>query len=325
MRPFAQSALKQWRLLGSHHSVRFGPRERRFISSTPQRRAEPNPTSETPPSTSTEPKGKEKAQDVEPTKPPPNDATLPLLQRPLGLRDRPKAKSKSWEETKEKYIDQDKRMEERTHLAREAVRGHFTDLNNTRRHGGKTWIAPKVMIREDKALYFPDIFGTPLSGGEKVHTTDLLAGKVSVVTLLTTRMSEIQTAQFIEPTQTSFGDHPLYQHVQINLQDNLIKSFLVSIFASSIRKSVPQPLWPTYLISSQNMEYLREPLGLANRHVGYVYLVDPKLKIRWAACADPKAEEIAALRTCTSVLLGRSTKPSASTDGDVQESAPKSA
>ena len=29
------------------------------------------------------------------------------------------------------------------------MRGHFADLNATRRHGGKTWIAPKVMIRED--------------------------------------------------------------------------------------------------------------------------------------------------------------------------------
>ncbi|KAI0828640.1 ATP10 protein-domain-containing protein [Trametes gibbosa] len=318
---FFRYALQQHRLSGTSTAVRLCLRQRRLISSTPHRNAELSG----PKSTESKEKEKEKAPEADAPNPPSSETALPLLQRPLGLRDRPKAQAKSWEETKEKYIDQDKRMEERTHLAREAVRGHFTDLNNTRKHGGKTWIAPKVMIREDKALYFPDIFGTPLAGGEKVHTTDLLAGKVSVVTLLTTRMSEIQTAQFVEPTQTSFSDHPLYQHVQINLQDNLIKSFLVSIFASSIRKSVPQPLWPTYLISSQNMEYLREPLGLANRHVGYVYLVDPKLKIRWAACADPKAEEIAALRTCTSVLLDRSTKPSAPTEGYSQASAPKSA
>lgn len=36
--------------------------------------------------------------------------------------------------------------------AREAMRGHFSDLNRTRKHGGKTWIAPKVMIREDVSL-----------------------------------------------------------------------------------------------------------------------------------------------------------------------------
>lgn len=159
---------------------------------------------------------------------------------------------------------------------------------------------------------------------------------------------KLQTAQFVEPTHTSFSEHPLYQRVQINLQGNLVKSFLVSLFASGIRKTLPESLWPTYLISSQNIEYvtlhlfrvseahayfyryLREPLGIANRHVGYVYLVDPKLKIRWAGCADPKAEEIAALRTCTSVLLDRSNKAqlppanSAGTAEATQDSAPKS-
>lgn len=54
--------------------------------------------------------------------------------------------------------------------------------------------------------------------------------------------------------------------------------------------------------------YLRQPLGIANKHVGYVYLVDPKLKVRWAGCADPKSEEIAALKTCTTVLLDRISK-----------------
>ncbi|KAI0754405.1 ATP10 protein-domain-containing protein [Daedaleopsis nitida] len=249
------------------------------------------------------------------------DDALPLLQRPLGVRKQPKAKSKSWDDTKEKFIDQDKRLEERTHLAREATRGYFADLSATRRHGGKTWIAPKVMIREDRALYFPDIFGTPLAGNQqKVHTTDLLQGKVSVVALLTTRMSEIHTAQCIEPTLQAFESNSMFQLVQINLQDNLMKSFLVSFFASGIRKSVPETLWPTYMISSQNMEYLREPLGIANKHVGYIYLVDPNMKVRWAACADPKSEEVAALKTCTTVLLNRIAKARDTRQEDAPES-----
>ncbi|KAI0631215.1 ATP10 protein-domain-containing protein [Trametes polyzona] len=288
----------------------------RLVSSSPSRRAEPPSSPNTGAGAAAESQTKAKAPEASVGKSAKkDDAPLPLLQRPLGVHDRPQAKVPTKEEAREKYLDHDKRMEERTHLAREATRGYFADLSATRRHGGKTWIAPKVMIRQDKALYFPDIYGTPLVGKEKVHTTNLLAGKVSVVTLLTTRISEIQTAQFIEPTQASFADHPLYQRVQINLQDNLIKSFLVSLFASGIRKTIPESLWPTYLISSQNMEYLREPLGIANRHVGYVYLVDPTLKIRWAGCADPKAEEIAALRTCTSVLLDRSAKEQEASSG----------
>ncbi|KAI0355990.1 hypothetical protein OH77DRAFT_1478962 [Trametes cingulata] len=312
MRSLLRRSLRQCDTSCRWTNARHCQAQLRQFSSTLHRLAEspsaPDAPTTGPAGPSAEAKGKEKAQDTTTPKETPGNAPLPLLQRPLGVKSRPKAKAKSWDDTKEKFLDMDKRLEERHHLAREATRGHFADLSATRKHGGKTWIAPKVMIREDKALYFPDISGQPLAGNEKVHTTDLLAGKVSIVTLLTTRISEIQTAHFVEPTHTSFKEHPLYQRVQINVQDNLMKSFLVSLFASGIRRTVPEAEWPRYLISSQNLEYLREPLGIANRHVGYVYLVDPKLKIRWAACADPKVEEIAALKTCTSVLLDRSMK-----------------
>ena len=72
--------------------------------------------------------------------------------------------------------------------------------------------------------------------------------------------SQIQTAQFVEPTQQAFASPPLFQLVQINLQDNLLKSFLVSLFASGIRKTQPESLWPTYMISNQNMEYALYPI-----------------------------------------------------------------
>ena len=64
----------------------------------------------------------------------------------------------------------------------------------------------------------------------------------------------------MEPTQQAFASHPLFQLVQINLQDNLLKSFLVSLFASGIRKTQPESLWPTYMISNQNMEYALYPI-----------------------------------------------------------------
>ncbi len=53
------------------------------------------------------------------------------------------------------------------------------------------------------------------------------------------------------------------------------------------------------------MELLREPMGIENRHVGYVYLVDENVKIRWAGCSHASPEEIQALSVCTDVLLNR--------------------
>lgn len=53
------------------------------------------------------------------------------------------------------------------------------------------------------------------------------------------------------------------------------------------------------------MEYVREPMGMVNSKVGYVYLVDENLKIRWGGCADAMLEETQALLACTGVLLKR--------------------
>lgn len=53
------------------------------------------------------------------------------------------------------------------------------------------------------------------------------------------------------------------------------------------------------------MEYVRDQLGMTNSKVGYVYLIDENLKVRWGGCADAMAEETQALETCTGVLLKR--------------------
>ncbi|KAK7437920.1 Mitochondrial ATPase complex subunit atp10 [Stygiomarasmius scandens] len=232
---------------------------------------------------------------------------LSFLSRPLGVRERPSSKPKTRRETvKEMLTDEQAIGKERRFLVKEAVtRGYFHDLNATRHHGGKTWIAPKVLIREDKALYLPDIAGKALSDGEQKHTTSLCMGKISILSMLNSRISEFHSSGFTELTHARFSPNPLYQHIHINLQENLLKSMLVNLFLSSLRSSVPLELHPTYLVSSQNMEYERDALGMTNNRVGYVYLIDENLRIRWAGCADATLEEAQALEVCTGVLLKR--------------------
>ncbi|KAH8103006.1 ATP10 protein-domain-containing protein [Cristinia sonorae] len=233
------------------------------------------------------------------------DDELPFLSRPLGVKSVPSllGGKKKW---RERMMDQDVRMKERQQIVKEATKGYFTDLNATRHHGGKTWVAPRVLIREDKALYFPNLSGTDLKS-RKVYTTELLKNKVTVLAILSSRISEIQTKMFTDPTNEAHSSNPLYQYVRVNLQENLLKSMLVSLFTNSIRKGIPEDQWGNYLVSNENMDYIREDIGFANKHVAYIYLIDPNCKIRWAGCADPKPQEIEALNVCTRVLLNRHT------------------
>ncbi|KAH9478451.1 Mitochondrial ATPase complex subunit ATP10 [Psilocybe cubensis] len=237
--------------------------------------------------------------------PPRSDQPLPPLNRPLGVRQRPTTVPVSRMDRVKSLMDTEALMAQRRHLIKEVGKGYFHDLNMTRRHGGKTWIAPKVLIREDKALYLPNVSGSALNDGTKKDTTTLCYGKITVLAMLGTNISEAHARSFAYSTNARYQDNPLYQYVQINLQENLLKSFLVKLFSSSLRSSVPAHLQPTYLVSSQNMEYVRDPLGMTNSKVGYVYLIDENLKIRWGGSADATLEEAQSLESCTGVLLKR--------------------
>lgn len=103
--------------------------------------------------------------------PPPKDA-LPPLNRPLGVRERPTTLTRNTITNLKSLMDLDTRMAQRRHLSvaialllqyiidtiariKEASVGYFHDLNMTRKHGGKTWLAPKVLIREDVSCFSP--------------------------------------------------------------------------------------------------------------------------------------------------------------------------
>lgn len=43
----------------------------------------------------------------------------------------------------------------------------------------------------------------------------------------------------------------------------------------------------SYIISYDNVDYVRDAIGLENKFVGYVYLVDWEGRIRWAGCGGP--------------------------------------
>ena len=91
---------------------------------------------------------------------------IPPLRRPLGVQDVPTTKTKTLSERSADFLNQEKQLEKRRHLCvaifncnsvdgtigsrvKEASTGYFHDLHMTRVHGGKTWMAPNVLIRED--------------------------------------------------------------------------------------------------------------------------------------------------------------------------------
>ena len=113
---------------------------------------------------------------------------------------------------------------------------------------------------------------------------------------------------FVRDTNEAFLSNPHYRFVQINLQENYAKAILVSLYVNSLRRNIPKELHPTYILSRQNMEYFREPLGMNNKHIGFVYLLDANLKVRWAGGGLALPSEAESLKRCAKVLLDRMEK-----------------
>ncbi|SCZ99415.1 BZ3500_MvSof-1268-A1-R1_Chr3-1g06001 [Microbotryum saponariae] len=234
-----------------------------------------------------------------------NTTPPPYLSRALGVTNKPSTDPVTREEWKRNLLSKQRRLDERKHLVKQVSKGYFNDYNELRHQGGKKWIAPNTLVREDLSLYFPDIQGVSLANKAKTHTTDLWKGKISLVAIGSFKSSEEHVNSFVRPALSDMKDEPLFQYVYINAQENPLKSFLVTMFLSSLRRQIPVQHQPTYLLSHQSFEYLREPLGMTNKHVGYVYLVDSNGKVRWAGCDWATLNEEEALRKCCHVLVER--------------------
>ncbi|CBQ73541.1 related to ATP10-F1F0 ATPase complex assembly protein [Sporisorium reilianum SRZ2] len=292
-------------------AVRRTVAARRTLTSTPSllnkssssKDTPSTPTSEpTPsPSPSTKPLVRESSSSPEQL----NTLPLPYLSFALGVPTPPTSSSATWSETRERLVSPEHRMASRKAIVKEATRGYFHDFHAIKSHGGKTWRAPTTLIKADRAMFFPKFTGTRLSDKAKTNTVDMLRNKISIIALLGSKISEEHTKSFYADTLAQFATHPKFQLVQINLQSNPLKSYLVSLFLASLRSQVPEPLHPTYLLSSTNIELEKDALGLHNKHVGYTYLVDDAGRIRWAGGAFAEDAEKHALASCTAVLLDR--------------------
>ncbi|KAJ9479666.1 Mitochondrial ATPase complex subunit ATP10 [Pseudozyma hubeiensis] len=234
-----------------------------------------------------------------------NTLPLPYLSFAIGVPTPPSSSSSTWAETRDRLVSTEHRMASRQAIVKEATRGYFHDFHAIKSHGGKTWRAPPTLIKADRSLYFPKFTGTRLSDKAKTSTPAMLRNKISVISLLGSKISEEHTKSFYASTIAKFSGHPNFQLVQINLQQNPLKSYLVSLFISSLRSQIPPELHATYLLSSDNIELLKDALGYHNKHVGYTYLVDEVGKVRWAGGGFAEQKESEALLACTGVLLER--------------------
>lgn len=178
-------------------------------------------------------------------------------------------------------------------------------------HKGKSFLAPPRLFKAERALYFPNLYGqTLLKGSKPKDTTPVLEGKVSVVSVFSNAWAENQTATFASETmnpelhEVVKGSGGIAQIVQINVEENAMKAWIIKFFTNSLRKRVgKENLGRYFLVRKGLTAEIRENIGLLNSKVGYTYLLDGQCKIRWAGSGNNEGDEKESLVTGTRRLI----------------------
>ncbi|KAK4158149.1 ATP10 protein-domain-containing protein [Chaetomidium leptoderma] len=235
------------------------------------------------------------------------------LARPIGMNYPPSAGENTGIDNrtlKERHADltnYDKHLKRREYLKSKISRPYFRDWRNLQFHQGKTFLSPPRPFRADLSLYFPNLRGRTLAktpGADAADTTPILEGRASVVSVFSSMWAEGQARTFTSADQNpalhqlllggGSGGGGRAQLVQVNVEEDVLKAWLVRFFSGSLRRRVGKENWDRYFLVRKGItDEIRESIGVLNSKVGYTYLVDHHCRIRWAGSgsADPGERE----------------------------------
>lgn len=174
---------------------------------------------------------------------------------------------------------------------------YWSDFHAMRNHGGKGWLAPTHLFRQDKALYFPNVYGRTLSHDRR-DLADALLGKTSLVRVYSATSGEAHVHKLGD-------DVPGLQTIDVNVQSNLIKHAILTMFLGKVRNMIEKERHDRYFILERGWEQTLRRIGASNSYVGYAYLVDDQAKIRWACSGVLEPDERESFTKLATRLVAR--------------------
>ncbi|CAG8007033.1 unnamed protein product [Penicillium nalgiovense] len=251
--------------------------------------------------------------------PQPGDADFvpPSLDRPIGSPQAPLEgqntgiDTRSMRQRRDDFTNYDRHIKRRKELTKQVAKPYFREWSNLRFAEGKTFVSNPRLFKADRALYFPNMHGVTLaSPKDPQNTTTQLRGSISVVNLFSSVWAESQVATFTGPEQNPglveamASGGKLVQRIDINLEENRLKAFLVKTFMWRMRQNLAKERHSRYFLVQKGFDQaLKETVGMMNSKVGYVYLVDSECRIRWAGSGPAEKSELEGLNAGVRKLI----------------------
>nr|AKM76502.1 AT1G08220-like protein [Pelargonium transvaalense] len=210
-----------------------------------------------------------------------------------------------------------KNKKQRSRLADEMKRGRFVDAIEFKKHGGKIVTASKTIIPALEAVRFPALEVTfsdgktlklPIISDRQADNAENMP-KASLICLTFRAMSNEMINTWCVPFLDTFSASKNVQLYKVSFIEQPIlcwrpvKRLLLWMIRNSNGDVKSGALESSFVYFFGDHYWFRKELKLENLITGYVFLVDEFGRIRWQGSGSATEEELAALLSCTTLLL----------------------
>lgn len=239
----------------------------------------------------------------------PRDHVVEQLLKPVGLNAKPRPDIVYTEGNNLIDLFDGVKTEERVkELEIEFAKSGMYEMSTFKKTNGKMFISPASYWKEEKALYFPHIHGRTLADnnrGPEKNLEDQLRGKLSVVRMFSTQIGDNISQSYLkseELAQDNSRSTEKCQVINLHMLENKLKTWIFKLSLGKL-KSTTADHERYWLCDRAQIPFLmREKLLINNVYTGFLFVVDPNLKIRYMASGAASPEEFKALWRAVSGL-----------------------
>ncbi|TPX36523.1 hypothetical protein SmJEL517_g01189 [Synchytrium microbalum] len=205
----------------------------------------------------------------------------------------------------EEFLDSKNNMRDREALYEEAFKeGYWENTKEMIRQGDKLWEASKTAIPTIDAKLFPNWDGIDLNN-KPTNVKTILDGKLSLVCFMMSGLAEKHITTYLDPFRKEFAQDTRVKTILLNIEENPVRGTAAKwMVVPFIRWKTAKTERGNYMLHFGPVD--RQSIGISNRHLGWVQLVDTFGRIRWQAHGPAKPDEVATLLQLTREFMDAS-------------------